>query len=622
MKCYAMTWVLVVSVSMAHCAGVLAGGAAIENDKIKVSGDAGKGGLTVSSKQSDNKFELRLIGENGNAAVIKSVSAGKSDDEGKSLKVVTDGGEALVTLGTGRSYAEIKPVKGLKGTAVAMPSRFALMPDFFAMDVVLDARRCKQDKATGLADNFYLVPIDGGNGVVFCVWPGVDTKDQTREESPVELIATGDGEARKFSESRVSFPGTKPVYVALLEGTNYWRLEESASWDLSQPVKIKWQRPFDGRWRASFMAKEGKTVSGWGVTILSFYFPDLRNKRNGWVQDENLNSAVGWTDRFGSDVPEGASQGLGHYAHPCWFKEKDTYLYPPLNPGGDKRAADDYNNMEKKLAEKAKRDGRQYTIYVHTVENIYDGAIIYPLQRSKSTPLDVTTPADVVKQTLGVGPCEYILDKEGAVWAFHGGTNKMHYETATCAIWDQHLNPLLNEWKSKGGTLDDTKKQNMVWMIEDMGTFVAAVNKRIHVYDDFLKAVKGLCEAAKQKGSKEDAALAAALDPDLKAMQGAIGNVAGFDKGLAEWQDKLAKLVEIAKAADSFKPELTRAGDVRGFAEPQDNTIAGCRRCVNMIKQKAGLAINESGAASASLAAKIREECRKVLRNPHPLEHF
>ena len=74
--------------------------------------------------------------------------------------------------------------------------------------------------------------------------------------------------------------------------------------------------------------------------------------------------------------------------------------------------------------------------------------------------------------------------------------------------------------------------------------------------------------------------------------------------------------------AASFQPELMQVGDVRGLAGSQDVTIAGCRRCVNMIKQKAGLAISESGAGSASLAAKIREECRKVLRNPHPLEHF
>lgn len=620
MKRCAMTWLAVVLALAGQSAGAFAAGAAMENDKLNVSGDGGKSGLTVSSKQSDVKFELRLIGEDGVPAALKSVGAGKSDEESKSLKVTAGAGEALVTLGMGRTYVEVKPVKGLKGVAVAAPARFAVMPDFFAMDVVLDARRVKQEKATGLADNFYLVPLDGGNGMIFCVWPGVDTKDQTREESPVDLVASGEGEARKFTESRVMFPGAKPVYVALLEGTNYWGLESAAAWDLSNPVKVGWKRPFEARWKGNMVTKEGKSVAGWGVTILSFYFPELRNKRNGWVRDENMNAAVGWTDRYGQDVPEGASQGLGHYAHPCWFKDKDTYLYPPLNPGGDKRAADEYNSMEKKLAEKAKRDGRQYTIYVHTVENIYDNAMIYPLQRAKETPLDVTTPADVVKQTLGVGPCEYILDKEGAVWAYHGGTNKMHFEGATCGNWDTRLVPLLNEWKSKG-SLDEKKKQDVLWLIEDMGTFVAAVNKRVHVYDDFLKAVKKLCEEGKQKG-KEDAALAAALEEQVKAMEGTLRNVAGFDKELAQWQDRLAKMMQLAKDSAEFKPDLMRVGDVRGFAEQQDNTIAGCRRCVNMIKQKAGLALNESGAGAASLAAKIREECRKVLRNPHPLEHF
>ena len=41
-------------------------------------------------------------------------------------------------------------------------------------------------------------------------------------------------------------------------------------------------------------------------------------------------------------------------------------------------------------------------------------AVIYPDQpRARTTPLDQFTVVDVVRATLGVGPCEYILDVEG-----------------------------------------------------------------------------------------------------------------------------------------------------------------------------------------------------------------
>ena len=39
--------------------------------------------------------------------------------------------------------------------------------------------------------------------------------------------------------------------------------------------------------------------------------------------------------------------------------------------------------------------------------------MIYPINRCRETPLEEFTVVDVVRATLGVGPCEYILDVEG-----------------------------------------------------------------------------------------------------------------------------------------------------------------------------------------------------------------
>ena len=55
-------------------------------------------------------------------------------------------------------------------------------------------------------------------------------------------------------------------------------------------------------------------------------------------------------------------------------------------------------------------------------------AVIYPIQRTKDTPLREFTVVDIVRATLGVGPCEYILDVEG-----QGTTMKGR---ATCATRD------------------------------------------------------------------------------------------------------------------------------------------------------------------------------------------
>ena len=47
-------------------------------------------------------------------------------------------------------------------------------------------------------------------------------------------------------------------------------------------------------------------------------------------------------------------------------------------------------------------------------------ALVYPINRLEATPLEAFTVVDVMRATLGVGPCEYILDVEGQKKTFHG----------------------------------------------------------------------------------------------------------------------------------------------------------------------------------------------------------
>ena len=54
--------------------------------------------------------------------------------------------------------------------------------------------------------------------------------------------------------------------------------------------------------------------------------------------------------------------------------------------------------------------------------------VIYPINRVRETPLDEFTVVYVVRATLGVGPCEYILDVEGQGAAMRG--------RATCSTRD------------------------------------------------------------------------------------------------------------------------------------------------------------------------------------------
>jgi hypothetical protein len=618
-----------------------AGGAAVENDKLVAVLRPDAAGLTIYSKRQGStvKVSVGLVGTDGSKEKIGKITPAGGEAAGKSEKTLgfsAGAAMAQVKLKWGAPFVEIKPVNDARAVDVNAGSRYLLLPDFFAMDVVFDAKRVKGEKLTVVADNFYLTPA-GKDALVMCIWPGAQARKETaaeekkqvspekeqaqedRDAGSVEFSLSGEGEARKFNEGRIEFGGSQAVYVAVLTGENYWHVEDVSTWPAGKPTKIEWQRPFDAKWRATFFGKEGKRCA-WGVSILSFYLPYYPGKEKvakGYYFDETLNSGLSWRN---GELPDGASQGLGHYIHPCWFKDKDTNLCLYVHDS-ERRAAADYNNMEKRLAEKAKLDGRSYIIYTHTVPNVFETAFIYPMDRNKDTPMNMITPVDVFRDTLGVGRCEYVLDREGLRWAFHGGEKKMHFEGATCGNWDTHLAPRLGKWQQATGRLDDKQMEEILWLIEDMGTFTAAVNKRVHTYQDFLDKVKELCEEARQKSPKT-AELANAILNCTKDMENVLRGLPGFDKQLIDWTKQLEAYAAEVKTAEKYDKKFLQIGNIRSFAEAQDNTIAGARRCVNMIRQETGLAAAQATPEAATLAAAVRNECRKILRNPHPLEHF
>jgi hypothetical protein len=235
--------------------------------------------------------------------------------------------------------------------------------------------------------------------------------------------------------------------------------------------------------------------------------------------------------------------------------------------------------------------------------------------------VDVYVPVDVIRDTLGMGPCEYIMDKEGLTRVFHGGKEKMHFEGATCGNWSGRLAPLLKKWQ-RDGKLSDKDKQDVVWLIEDMGTFISAVNVRFHAYADFHSRVEKLL---KEAGTTDEGvkAFVAAVSAQLGPMKKMTERAPRFDKELANWKKSLETHMQTAKDATECPKSLNAVGRVRQFAQQQDTGIAVCRRCVNAIRQAVGLALAGQGfPKTAKLAAAVREECRKILRNPHPLEGY
>jgi hypothetical protein len=58
-------------------------------------------------------------------------------------------------------------------------------------------------------------------------------------------------------------------------------------------------------------------------------------------------------------------------------------------------------------------EGEQLRLELTLAQSPPERLLLYPIDRSRATPLTVFCPIDILRNTLGVGPCQYILQTEG-----------------------------------------------------------------------------------------------------------------------------------------------------------------------------------------------------------------
>src|SRR5262249_18823668 len=96
--------------------------------------------------------------------------------------------------------------------------------------------------------------------------------------------------------------------------------------------------------------------------------------------------------------------------------------------------------------------------------------LIYPITRLAETPVECYTPVDLARNTLGVGPCQYLLDVEGQ--------KQEHVGRATC-----HVRTLLNEVYGAGK--QKAVRKEIENYLADALDFVTHIRNRVLAYIAF-----------------------------------------------------------------------------------------------------------------------------------------
>jgi hypothetical protein len=214
--------------------------------------------------------------------------------------------------------------------------------------------------------------------------------------------------------------------------------------------------------------------------------------------------------------------------------------------------------------------------------------LVYPIDRSTATPLTVTCPTDVMRNTLGVGPCQYILACEGLA-----------------AQGDPTPNAVMNwvekqfEGKKERKAADDIKERLQV-----MTDHVAHARTRIERYAEFSGQLRKLLA-----GKPEAEQFRSIVDDLDRAITTGLGPTASSER-VKQWASDVSALIgrENALAACQGLGQQLRA-----LGAIQDSTLAKCRMAVRRLRQQ-GRTDVASHAPTAGLAQEVQSLAEQMLQ--------
>jgi hypothetical protein len=533
------------------------------------------------------RFRLGVPGRALERASLTEIGRG-----GAALELAWSGASVRFRLGKGSLFVETQSLEGEAPLRIECGGRFVVLPDFFSDDILVDARQLPLEKAELPSENFVLHFTGSRDAIVMGVF---ENRDQD-----VCVTMTGQGDDRSITGSEISF-GQKGrrIWVAVLEGQGMWHAVDVGVADKKKIIPLGWTMPFVAQWRCDFTRKGGLTDS-WDILLPApegdgFVKPswlaqdgrisDASRTSSGEVDRDAYKPSGPASDRLGPDRKRWTTV-LGSTQYPVWSDRERKGFLQPLE---------------------------------HKKVSFEGPAVIYPLTRLSDTPVEWYTPVDVVRNTLGVGPCQHLLDVEGQ--------KQEHVGRATC-----HVRTLLNE--TYGAGLQKAKRKEIENYLGDALDFVTHIRNRILAYVEFGRDLRKYL--ATQREARPE--LKDAIE-SLEAIAKEIDD--RVDSRMESMKIRLTKLaVEVAERKEEITPPALAAALNRSFTRTlldyegadwkerlkkeytdplttiggeQDEMVGECRWAVKALRQKAGILMAVDPKAAA-VAAEVRARTQKILR--------
>jgi len=312
-----------------------------------------KGPLLVPALGADAGGRTRMIDgfrvlENHSSKVLLEVRSVSADGKG----IVT-----RYLLRKNQPIIEAQAGDGMDRLFVETRSRYAVVPDIFAGDLVVNPPAVSQTQLRLPSENVLAQLVDDGNAIVAGAW-----RSNTQV---VRLTLNGAGENRVITATEIGCRKDFPVAVAVLAGPGIWHRKKIAELDPVKDVKLDWSVPFRALWRADYRREDG-LIDSWKVLV--------RKSGSDWedfgVRFEEPKTRTVWTSARGMFAYPACIDGNSAFLRRTRFEEQGVVTYR-----GD------------------------------------DCVVVYPLRKISGAPATARGVLDVLREALAGAPEEKLLDE-------------------------------------------------------------------------------------------------------------------------------------------------------------------------------------------------------------------
>ena len=236
------------------------GDAALVNDRLAVVLRRGAGGAEVYSPDAQGWTLRAVLAPDGDApdSALTSVTIVDNTPSEASVDAAfaSPGGNACslrFSLAMGQMFVKTEPQANVAGLSVAAPCRFAVLPDFFADDIVIDAAELPVAAAELPSENFLLHLLPGRDAVVMTV--------ASQRDRDARITLSGEGAQRQIDKSVMYYGAKGKIWVAVLGGRDVWHQRDVRGEEAGQIVPLDWTAPFPAQWRVDWRLADRLTAS-------------------------------------------------------------------------------------------------------------------------------------------------------------------------------------------------------------------------------------------------------------------------------------------------------------------------------------------------------------------------